>query len=64
MFDKGAPEQWAAWTASLDGGWFVVTNLSRNQQRNLIRGACAANGIDPAAVELAFGSETPPPGDG
>ena len=64
MFDKGTPEQWAAWTARIGDGWFVVTNLSRNQQRNLIRDACAANGIDPAPVEITFGSETPPPGDG
>ena len=64
MFDKGTPEQWAAWTTSLDDGWFVVSNLSRNQQRNLIRDACEANGIDSTAVDLAFGSETPSPGDG
>ena len=64
MFDKGTPEQWAAWTTSLDDGWFVVSNLSRNQQRNLIRDACEANGVDATVVELVFGSEMPSPGDG
>lgn len=57
MFDKGTPEQREAWTTKVDNGWFVVTNLSRNQQRNLIQDACEANGIDSTTVEITFGSE-------
>ena len=58
----GTPQR-TAWTTRLGDGWFVVTNLSRHLQRNLIRDACEANGIDSTTVEITFESETPSPGD-